>query len=108
MGLFDKFKKGLSKTNAILKTDIRDLFKGEGELVNEAFLDGWFEIFVKTDMGVQATQEIVDEIHSSFRARVVKQEEVQQRVKERLKTLLAQPAAPIAFDVMLAAVDLLD
>jgi fused signal recognition particle receptor len=97
MGIFDKFKRGLKKTTQLLSTDIRDLFKGEGRLVDQAFLDEWFEIFVKTDMGVQASQETVDEIGSSFRARVVEMKEVLERIKEKLKVLLAQPAAPIAF-----------
>ena len=62
MGLFDKLKQGLKKTAQLLNTDIRDLFKTEGRLVDEAFLDELFEMLVKTDMGVEAAQEIVDEI----------------------------------------------
>ena len=38
MGLFDKLKQGLKKTAQLLNTDIRDLFKGQGRLVDEAFL----------------------------------------------------------------------
>ncbi len=30
MGLFDKFKAGLTKTRQLLKTDVRDLFKKRG------------------------------------------------------------------------------
>jgi len=97
MGLFDKFKRGLTKTTQLLRTDIRDLFKAEGRLVDEAFLDELFETLVKTDMGVVAAQEIVDEIRTAFRARVVQMEEVLARIKEKLKGLLAQPAAPINF-----------
>ena len=37
MGLFDKLKQGLKKTASLLKTDIRDIFKSEGRLVNDAF-----------------------------------------------------------------------
>jgi len=39
MGLFDKLKQGLSKTWKSLNTDIRDLLKSEGRLVDDAFLD---------------------------------------------------------------------
>ena len=35
MGLFDRFKKGLQKTTSLLKTDVRDLFKSEGRLIDE-------------------------------------------------------------------------
>ena len=62
MGLFDKFKQGLKKTTQLLNTDIRDLFKAQGRLVDESFLDELFETLVKTDMGVEAAQEIADEI----------------------------------------------
>jgi len=97
MGLFEKFKQGLNKTKQLLKTDIRDLFKREGRLVDEPFLDELFEALIKTDMGVTATQEIVEEIRTGLRGRVVKIGDVLGRIKEKLKTLLAQPAAPIRF-----------
>ena len=97
MGLFDKFKQGLKKTNQLLSTDVRDLFRAQGRLVDDAFLDELFETLVKTDMGVQAAQETVDEIRTTFRARVVQMEEVIARIKEKLKSLLQQPAAPIDF-----------
>ena len=38
MGLFERFKKGLQKTASLLNTDIRDLFRQEGRLVDEEFL----------------------------------------------------------------------
>jgi len=97
MGIFDRLRQGLKKTTQLLNTDIRDLFKGEGRLVDEAFLDELFATLIKTDMGVQASQETIEEIRTSFRARVVRMEEVLERIKEKLKALLAQPAAPIAF-----------
>ena len=43
MGLFDKFKQGLKKTAQLLNTDIRDIFKGGGRLVDESFLEELFE-----------------------------------------------------------------
>ena len=97
MGLFDKLKQGLKKTRSLLNTDLRDLFKTEGRLVDEAFLHELFEMLVKTDMGVEAAQETVDEIGASFRARVVGLGEVLEHVKRTLKALLAQPAEPIHF-----------
>jgi len=97
MGLFDKFKQGLKKTSQLLNTDIRDLFKAEGRLVDEAFLDELFETLIKTDMGVQAARETIDEIGTSFRGRVVQMTEVLDHIKKKLKELLAQPAEPIRF-----------
>ncbi|MEN6406728.1 MAG: signal recognition particle receptor subunit alpha, partial [Thermoguttaceae bacterium] len=95
MGLFDQFKKGLQKTKQLLKTDIRDLFKAEGRLVDDSFCAELFERLIKTDMGVDAAQQIVDEIGQEFRARVVHESEVIEPIKSRLKAMLAQPAEPI-------------
>ena len=97
MGLFDKLKQGLEKTHQLLHTDIRDLFKAQGRLVDDSFQSDLFERLVKTDMGVDAAQEIVDEIGKAFRARVVEEPEIIDSIKGQLKTLLAQPAEPIRF-----------
>jgi len=97
MGLFDKLKQGLKKTARFMTTDLRDLFKAEGELVDDAFLKRWFERLVKTDMGVEAANAIVDELRTQLHNRVVLWEEVSGRIKEKLKALLQQPAAPIRF-----------
>ncbi len=97
MGLFEKLKQGLQKTAQFLKTDIRDLFKSEGQLVDDKFVDKLFETLIKTDMGVEAAQEIADEIRTSFRARMVKMGEILEHIKKKLKAILAQPADPIRF-----------
>ena len=97
MGIFDKFKKGLQKTTQLLNTDIRDLFKSEGRLVDDEFLDELFEKLIKTDMGVKSAQETVETIRTAFRGRVVHLEEILEEVKKKLKELMAQPAEPIGF-----------
>lgn len=97
MGFFEKIKQGLLKTARILSTDIRDLFKSEGRLVDEAFLEELFESLIKTDMGVAASTEIVEDVGKQFRARVVHKEELISVIKTSLKTLLAQPEEPIRF-----------
>jgi fused signal recognition particle receptor len=97
MGLFDKLKQGLKKTTQLLHTDVRDLFKAKGRLVDDSFHNDLFEKLVKIDMGVDAAQEIADQIGETFRARVVQEHEVIESIKAQLKTLLAQPAEPIRF-----------
>jgi fused signal recognition particle receptor len=97
MGLFEKLKQGLKKTAQFLNTDIRDLFKNEGQLVDDKFVDELFETLIKTDMGVEAAQEITDEIRMSFRARVVKMDEILEHIKTMLKAILAQPTDPIHY-----------
>lgn len=97
MGLFSKIKQGLQKTVNLLKTDVRDLFKSEGRLVDDAFLDELLEILVKTDMGVQAANETIEEIRKNFRGRVVEMEDLLATVKKKLKELMKQDEAPIRF-----------
>jgi fused signal recognition particle receptor len=97
MGFFAKLKEGLSRTTRLLNTDIRDLFKSSGRLVDDAFLDDLYAALIKTDMGVPAAKEIVADVGTAFRARVVHMAEVVEEVKKKLKALMAQPAEPIQF-----------
>jgi fused signal recognition particle receptor len=95
MGLFDKLKKGLAKTGRILRTDVRDLFKSEGRLIDEAFLEEMRAILFKTDMGYDAVDEIIKEVAKNFRGRVVRLEQVLDTWKVKLKSLMKQEEAPI-------------
>src|SRR5690606_18031087 len=84
-------------TVQLLNTDVRDLFKAEGRLVDDAFLEELHEILIKTDMGVKAATETVEEIRKSFRGRVVEMEDLLATVKKKLKELMRQDEAPIRF-----------
>ena len=95
--LFSKFKQGLSKTSKILKTDIRDLFKKEGQLLDEAFLDKMREILFKSDMGYDATEEVLSDVATNFRGRVVQLDEMIATWSVKLKALMAQDESPIRF-----------
>jgi len=97
MGFLEKLKQGLKKTTQLLNTDIRDLFKTQGRLVDDAFVREVFETLIKTDMGVQAARAAADEVGTALRARVVQWEDVIGQIKQKLKTLMYQPAAPIRF-----------
>ena len=97
MGLFERLKQGLKKTGQVLQTDVRDLFKQEGRLIDEEFLDEMRAILFKTDMGYDATEEIIDEIATKMRGRVVQLEEVIDVWKQKLLELMAQDDAPIDY-----------
>ena len=97
MGLFDKLKQGLAKTGRLLQTDVRDLFKSEGRLIDQAFLDEMRAILFKTDMGYEGVEQIVDEVATNFRGRVVTLEQILETWKEKLRGLMAQEDAPIRF-----------
>ncbi|MCE9526079.1 MAG: AAA family ATPase, partial [Planctomycetales bacterium] len=95
VGFFDGLKRALRKTADILNTDVRDLFKKEGRLVDDQFLTEFFAILVKTDMGVGPAARIRDKIGTDFRARVVHMQDVLAVVKTELRELLVQPEKPV-------------
>jgi fused signal recognition particle receptor len=94
-GFFARLKQGLSKTTQLLKTDVRDLFKSEGQLVNDEFLEKLTRILVRSDMGPKAAGEIVEEIGKQFRARIIHMNEALAVVKQKMKELMAQEESPL-------------
>jgi fused signal recognition particle receptor len=95
MGLFDKFKRGLARTSQFLNTDIRDLFKKEGRLLDDAFLEELRAALIKTDMGPQAADQIIVEVGTAFRARVVHKAAMFEVMSTKLKQLIAQEPMPL-------------
>ena len=95
MGLFDLIKRGLQKTKQILNTDIRDLFKKEGRLIDDDFLEELFAAMIRTDIGVEAAKKAKAEIQQKYRGRVVFMEDIVNVIKDELKALMKQDAAPI-------------
>jgi len=94
---FQRLRQGLDRTSKLLNTDIRDLFKQEGRLVDETLLDEIFAILIRTDMGGGPAARIRDRIGSDFRARMVQFDEILDVIKEELKDLVQQPEVPINF-----------
>ncbi|HEX3727627.1 MAG TPA: signal recognition particle-docking protein FtsY [Pirellulales bacterium] len=97
MGFFDKFKQGLEKTKQLLRTDVRDLFKSQGRLVDDAFLEELRAVVIKDDLGVAAADSIVQRVGTQFRARIVQMDDVLVSIKAELKALLAEEEQPIRF-----------
>jgi fused signal recognition particle receptor len=95
VGLMARLRQGLRRTSQVLQTDIRDLFKHDGQLVDEQFLDRLYTMLVRTDMGAGPASTIRDEIHGAFRGRVVHMDDVLARVRENLVELLEQEEAPL-------------
>jgi len=96
-GLLARFKRGLKRTAQLLNTDIRDLFKQEGRLVDDDFLRDLFAILIRTDMGTGPANTICEQVGSDLRGRLVKMDEILQSIRAKLLELLAQPEQPIAF-----------
>src|SRR5262245_25805837 len=84
-GLFGMLRSALKKTSDLLNTDVRDLFKREGRLVDDEFLGELYAILVKTDMGAGPAARIRDRIGTDFRARIVHMEDVLKSVKDEVR-----------------------
>lgn len=96
-GIFGRFKSGLQKTRQVLNTDIRDLFKAEGRLVDETLLNELFAKLVRTDMGAGPASQIRDDIATRFRGRVVQFEEVLSTIARQTESMLAQESTELRF-----------
>ncbi len=96
-GLIAKMKAGLQKTRRTLNTDIRDLFKNEGRLVDETFLDELFARLIRTDMGIGPAESLRDDVARRFRGRVVHFNEVIAAITEQTQTMLAQEKTNLRF-----------
>jgi len=96
-GWFSRLRQGLKKTASFLNTDIRDLFKAEGRLVDEEFLEEVRAILIRTDMGVGPANEICERMRQEFRGRRVQKEDILNSIRETFREQLAQPESPIDF-----------
>lgn len=94
-GVMSRMREGLNKTRSVLNTDIRDLFKAEGRLVDDDFLQELFAKLVRTDMGAGPAATIRDDVAKRFRARVVQMDEVLQTIREQIREMLHQEATDI-------------
>ena len=87
MALFEKFKSGLQKTRQVLNTDVRDLFRA-GAILDEAMLEEFEGRLVRTDMGVEAADEIVAELRAKHLGRTVDPRAIAETVNAKLRDLL--------------------
>jgi fused signal recognition particle receptor len=94
-GLLGRLRAGLAKTAQVLSTDVRDLFKREGRLVDEVFLEELRAALVRTDMGPAAAEAIVVDVRNRLRARVVDPEVVVDSIRSQLLARLAQTSSAL-------------
>ena len=87
----------LAKTRQTLSTDIRDLFKSEGRLVDDEFLGELFSRLIRTDMGVSCAEAIRDDVEQRLKSRVVQMEEVLETITEQTKTMLEQESSALLY-----------
>jgi fused signal recognition particle receptor len=96
MGFLDRLKAGLAKTARVLSTDVRDLFKREGRLVDDEFLADLRKALVKTDMGPAAAEAIVADVGTRLRSRVVEPQVVLDSIRDQLLVRLLPAEAGLA------------
>ncbi len=83
--LLDRFRKGLSKTAQLF--NIRSWF---GRKVDQSFLDDLEARLIQADVGVKATQQIIDRVREAFGDKTA-DDDLLQFVKSELKALLEDP-----------------
>jgi fused signal recognition particle receptor len=96
MGFLDRLKAGLAKTAKVLSTDVRDLLKREGRLVDDDFLADLRAALVKTDMGPAAADAIVADVRERLRSRVVEPQVVIDSIRTKLLERLRPAEAGLA------------
>lgn len=87
------YRRALAKTNEWLRTDIRDLWKSEGQLVDDTFLSDLYATLVRTDMGGVTATKIRDSIHDNYRARRIEYEDVLNVIREQVSQALKSQSA---------------
>ncbi len=85
MGFFDKLKQGLSKTKDALFGRVKDLFINMRD-VDEDLLEELEEILITADVGVGATEEILDRLRYKIKADRITDSQI---VYEELKAIIA-------------------
>ena len=88
MGFFDKLKKGLGKTKTSFDEKINNVFKSFKK-VDEEFLDELEETLVMSDVGMETSVKIVDNLRKRIKKENIKdEEEVKNALREEMMQIL--------------------
>lgn len=87
MGFFEKLKTGLNKTKESFNTKINDVFSNFRK-VDEEFLEELEEILIMSDMGVDTSVKIVNNLRKRIKKDNIKdEEEVKQALRKEIKAI---------------------
>ncbi len=87
MGFFEKLKTGLNKTKESFNTKINDVFSNFRK-VDEEFLEELEEVLIMSDMGVDTSVKIVNNLRKRIKKDNIKdEEEVKQALREEIKAI---------------------
>src|SRR5258707_66861 len=83
----DKLKGALKKTAAVLNTDVRTLFI-PGRQIDDAFLSEMEEKFIRADMGVARSEQLVSAVREQWRLGKIRNgEDAEGIIREQLRAM---------------------
>ena len=86
MGFFDKLKEGLGKTKSSIDTKINAVFSTFRK-VDEDLLEELLEALVMSDIGMETSEKIIDELRTKIKLEKIEDEEA---VKNALKSIMQE------------------
>ena len=87
MGFFEKLKQGLNKTKESFDSKINNVFSNFRK-VDEDFLDELEEVLILSDMGMDTSQKIVNNLRKKIKRENLKeQEDVKQALREEIESI---------------------
>ena len=90
MGFFEKLKAGLSKTKKALFGGIEDLFK-RFRRVDEDLFDELEELLITSDVGVETTEELLDDLREKVKEEKIKEpEEIKKILYAELRSMIGE------------------
>jgi fused signal recognition particle receptor len=87
----------LTKTNELLRTDILDLWKEGGRLVDDKFVNDLYAILVRTDMGNAMATKIKESIYKQYKGRKIEMSEALDVIRENISSSLRNTGAVLRF-----------
>lgn len=94
----DKLKSGLSKTKALLLTDVKDLIN-LGSEINNVLWEEFTDILIASDFGVKSTHKVIDDLKQLVKENKIKEKsELLDRFKSELKTILASKDSKVILE----------
>ena len=112
MGFFDKLKTGLNKTKESFNTKINNVFSNFRK-VDEDFLEELEEVLIMSDMGVDTSVKIVNNLRKRIKKDNIKdEEEVKRALREEIKAIFDEVENKLNLDtkpsVIQVAPDVID
>ena len=88
MGFFEKLKQGMNKTKSSFDEKINNIFKSFKK-VDEDFLDELEEILIMSDIGMDTSVQIINNLRNRIKKEKIQdEEEVKQALREEMKKIL--------------------